>query len=116
MVIMKVIHNNNNEYTFNMHQSNGVSDKRVNRSFTKFTKGSNEDDKTSEVVFVGGETSAEDTDDHATTDSDTNESDEDGWHSSPPDDYMEHVEVKAEANEIDLKIEQDWVALMSQPY
>ena len=88
-----------------MHQSNDISDKRVDKSLTGFTKCSNEDDKTSEVVFVGGETSAEETDDHATTDSDTNESDEDGWHSSPPDDYMEHVEVKYEANEIDLGVE-----------
>ena len=111
MVIMKVINNNNNVYTFNMHQNNDIGDIRVDKSLTGFTKGSSEDNKTSEVVFVGSETSAEETDDHATTDSDTNESDEDGWHSSPPDDYMEHVEVKAEANEIDLIVELTFAGL-----
>ena len=94
-VNMTLINNNNNLYTSHMHTNDDKSIEKVEKTCTGFTVASNDEDKTSEVVFVGGETSAEETDDIATTNSDTNESDEDGWYSSPPDDYMDHIEVKS---------------------
>ena len=99
-VNMTLINNNNNLYTSHMHTNDDKSIEKVEKTCTGFTVASNDEDKTSEVVFVGGETSADETDDLGTTNSDTNESDEDGWYSSPPDDYMEHIEVTAKVKKL----------------
>ena len=51
------------------------------------------EEKNGEAVFAGECTSGEETAGGETTETESKHSDEEEWHSAPPDDYLEHVEV-----------------------
>ena len=56
------------------------------------------DEKNKEVVYIGEDTSGEETGGGETTETESKHSDEEDWHNDPPDDYLEHVEVCSTAD------------------
>ena len=72
-------------------QPNGKAESVKN--FIQFSDPLQFEEKNAEAVFAGEYTSGEETAGGETTETESKHSDEEEWHSAPPDDYLEHVEV-----------------------